>query len=429
MALKIRCNINGKAKGNQRKEAYKEKRRIEKALHACPDVAVEVTTSEDQVKSRCKDWREQQADLIILSGGDGTVKHWLTTNFRENYRRLGNGMMPNEFAHQMNRMSFDPKSGLFLPPIHHKPKGTVNFWADTLCMGGDLDVIAELLTKASRYDDGLFQFKRVYIPVFMLYNKDRPYDLDEIHLGTTYADGFLYNVFWEYYAPKRRGGDSSIASALQVIARSAASIGLDSVLPRDTPLGKMYSERYMDRILTSIRGEVVINDNTTVVGPDEERNVTAIGCMNVNLYGIKPFYKVPSAPEKFVFYSEGQEEKPDELDINDHMFHVMVGKVNPLMVVGQLPNLYLGKETTVEGLTDRLARKLEIRQHRDLKYIIEGSEQSNGKTAVIELAYLQPVALIGYDGNGRKANQTIDRVVRKGLTKAQEKLDDILGRE
>jgi hypothetical protein len=421
MVLKIFVNINGKAKQNRRKGlAEKEERRIKRSFAGYPDIATKITESEGSAKRLCKEYIKHKVDAVIISGGDGTVQYHLTTYFKELYKSFGKGLAPIEFAHRLNRMALDPSTGLVLPAIYHRRKGTVNFYGDTLRMGGDVETIAERVMM--RKEVSLTDFPRTYVPVFMLFPKDDPYNLDDTKLMTTYADGFLDRVFEEYYAPKKKGKDASIANALEVIGRTLASATLDNVLPRDSPQGAIYKERYVDTIMHSITGEVKIDDRV-IVAPDEKRIALSIGAMGVNLYGLKPFYRMPRNPEKFVFFEAGKYEKTEDVNINNQMFQVLVGNPELLSIAKQLPNIYLGTATNVTGLTDTLARRVEIAQDEDLAYIADGSTETNGKNAVIEMAYLQPFVLLDYMPQEPKGSM-LEWIAEKGFQFARRKFAD-----
>lgn len=423
----IRSNVNGKAKKN-RKRPSREEKRIRTELSACQNLDVTVTTAESAVRRMCMDWMREPIDIALLSGGDGIVEFFMTSWFREQYRKYGRKTTPTEFASRMNAMALDPASRVQIPAIHQIPKGTVCYYADILGNTGDLTPFAEQVERAETQGKGIEALKRTYIPVFMIFNTDNPNDLEEIHIGTTYADGFIERVFREYYKPKNHGKDVSLANAVEVIGRTSASVLLDRTLPADSIGGRLYRTRYINNILEAIQGKVTLNENTTIIEEGQERNAIAAGCMGVNLYGLKPFYRVPASPDKFVFYKEGEREKPEELDIKDHMLHVFAGRVDLLDTLGQLPNPYMGKESRIQGITDKLARRIDIDQETPLRYIIDGEERRNGTRATIMMAYLQPFLLPEFQTNDRKKTY-LQRIFYQGMERAQAKIDEILGRE
>ncbi|MFC1741575.1 diacylglycerol kinase family protein [Nanoarchaeota archaeon] len=395
MEIPTAVMANANAKHNRGKKADKEKKSLEKRLSDCGDIRVDVTTEPELVKGLCNEYIRDRIRMIILSGGDGTVQEFMTRHFRQLYREFGKGMLPIDFARVMNSMALDSSSGLILPALYHKRRGTLNFYADTFKMRGDIDDIAEQLLYAKGDKNMSARFKRAYAPVFMLYSKDHPNDLENVQLMTAYADGFLFNVFREYYRPKEKGKDSDIFSAAHVVGRTAASIALDKTLPEDNGLGRFYSDRYKDKILTKNRAKVVV-DGRTVVDEGEETSVMAIGTMGVSLYGLKPFYRLPRTPEKFLFFDRGKQEKPEDVNIDSYMFQLFVGNPDPLDVVKQLGNIYMGTATEVVGIEDILAKRVEKTQDERMSFIADGTPKYNGRSVVMELAYLQPFVMIDH---------------------------------
>ncbi len=408
MPLKIAAIVNANAKQNKSNSAKKEARKLERILDFS-DAKVDLTGKADIVKNLCDDYMKEKTDIVILSGGDGTVQNFLTTFFKQAYKEFGRGQTPIEFARTLNRASLEQATKIHLPKIYHRRRGTVNVYADTLKMTGEMEQVAQNLYETKRFGNKnpTHLFERAYVPILMLYPKDKPDDLESIQLMSLYADASLYRFFEEYYKPKDRGGECSMMTAATIIARCAGSITLSKIVDGISSasafqkLKTAYENRYVDEILASISCEVIIDDATRMT----ERNATAMGTLGASLYGIKPFWRMPSKPQDFSpFYKAGTAERARDFSyekISGKRFQFIGGKPDPFEIVKALPKLYLGNETCISGMEDTLANRVEITQDENLKIIADGSRHSNGKRAVIEVAYLQPFIML--DKNPRLA--------------------------
>ncbi len=399
MTLRIDALENAKAKKNKgKRHSSFEQRRLESIIGTLPHSNVHFTTTEEDVTYLCSKLIQEGTDIAFLSGGDGTVHCFMTEHFKQMFRRYGKGSAPIQFAQALNRMALDPDSRVHLPAIYHRKRGTVNVYADTNRMRGDLETIANNIEHANTYHDkkGIRAFRRAYIPVMMLYDKERPNDLEHVQLMTLYADGLVYNFFQEYYRKKDMGGDSSMLEAVKVIARASLSVGMDKMVPRQGPAAMLYDERYMDRILKELKGKVKA-DNSTVIPEGGIRNATAMGTMGVSLYGIKPFHRMPRRPEGFrTYFPAGQHEIVSLLDPGRHSFHLLTGNPRPEEIVRKIPQLYLGLATGIPCITDRTARRVEIDQTENTRFIADGSRHADGKKVIVETAYLQPFILLDH---------------------------------
>ncbi|MBU2561006.1 MAG: hypothetical protein KKD17_01820 [Nanoarchaeota archaeon] len=398
MVLSIEAIINGKAKQNRGRSVEKELMHLRRTIGILPGSGVQSTATEEEVTAICDKVLMERIMIAFLSGGDGAVHYFMTEYFKQAYRRFGKRKTPIEFARAMNRMALNKRSKLFLPCIYHRPRGTVNVYSDVHRMEGDLEDITANIDAANRIhpEQGTRQFRRVYVPVLMLYDKEHPKDLDHVQLMTLYADGFLYNFFSEYYLPKDRGGSSNMLTALKVVANSSASALLDRVSPRKGIPGTLYSQRYIYRILDEIEGEVTADDRV-IIGRKEKRNALAIGTMGVSLYGLRPFHQMPKSPEEFqAYFKAGEPEKEEALDPAAYSFHLLAGNPDPLDIVWRIPNIYRGRPAGIPGIKDTLAKKVEIEQAKVLEFIADGSRHSDGKRVAIEIAYLQPFILLDH---------------------------------
>jgi len=391
--LKIAALVNGNAKNNRVGRAEKERQMLRRALRSAK---VDITTKADIVQGVCQDYIKEPVDVVMVSGGDGTIQNFMTHYFIENYRKFGKGMTPMEFARRFNRMAMDPASGVCLPAIYHRKKGTVNFYAETMGMKGDVDTIAENTGAAQ----SALEFARVYVPVMMIYSKENPNDLDALQLMTIYGDGFAYNFFEQYYEPKKRGEDSTFFTAAGVIARGSASAALakmmddaSSLLFASTEIShRIYRRRYADVLVPKIRCEVRLDGERL---PNPERTVTAMASMGAKTYGLRISWLLPARAEDFrAYFPPRVAEKPELLDSAEYRIHFMGGDVAPLDLSKTVPSLLLGKKNNTRGVTDRTARRIEIEQDEPLRYIADGSRQINGCSAVFEIAYLQPFILL-----------------------------------
>jgi hypothetical protein len=406
--MKIRAIVNGAAKQNRGKNADTEGKSIESALEGCGDVEVHVTGTADLVDTKSDKFLEDKIDVLIFSGGDGTLENYHTAQFKQAYRRFAKRRQrPIDFARQMNRMARDPSSGLVLPAEYHKPTGTVNGTADTFKMSGNIKRVGHHLRLAKSKHDELktMAFIRLYLPMMMVYPKDRPYDLDHIRILSLYADALLYNFFHEYYKPKDQGGETGITTAMWMIAKCAGSI--TSAKARDTaakmlPILEASAEeeqdtRYINKILTTIDGKVKIDGREVL----QRRSGTAAGTMGVSLYGLKPFWRMPDEPEMFEPYcypllDKGDEQFTEEA-IKRKRFQFICGTPDPIDVVRALPKIFAGQRTGIPGMIDTLASRVEIEQEKNLDFISDGSRSHNGKKVVIEIAYMQPFILLDYE--------------------------------
>ena len=400
MVLNIAAIINKRARRNKDKSRVAEEEALDlrRELGSCGLISVDTTPKPELVTSVCARYIEEGVNVVILSGGDGTVQNFLTHHFKELYRRYRRSMTPIEFAHALNRMALDPTSDVSLPALYHRSRGTVNAYADTLGMRGDLEAIAENLTEAERRHagSGITAFDRVYVPMLLLYSKDEPRDLDKLHVMALYADGSIYNFFEQYYAPKERGEDPSLLTAMRIIARGASSAMLSAAvdawssrLAGSPELGRrFYRERFIEQTIRSTPGTVTVDGHAL---PYPARSVTAIGTMSVSLYGIKPFWRMPRRPVDFGAYFPSQmEEIGSDLDYRGHTFQLFCGDISGMDIAKALHLLYLGRQTGIAGLTDTVARRVEIRQDVPLDVIVDGTRDSVGKSVVVEIAYLQP---------------------------------------
>jgi hypothetical protein len=401
MVFRLAGSVNGKAKKNKGNSIDKEGALLESSFQDL-DARVDVTKEPEEVVDHCRDYIRELIELVILSGGDGTVQNFLTEHFKQMYRHFGRGMTPIHFARVLNSMALDPASGLILPAIYHRRRGTVNVYADTLGMKGNLDTITRNLLMANQlYENkGLAAFRRVYVPIMIRYDANNPNDLDSIQLMTLFADGLTYNIFKEYYAPKEKGRTPSMLTALKVVARASASVTLDKLLPRDSPLGGLYNTRYRDRILEELEGEVKI-DGTTVIEKGEKRNATAIGTMGVNLYGIHPFCVMPSCPKEFkAYFAPGMPATPDALDARQYQFQVLVGNPDLVDIVKSIPRFYQGRPPCITRAIETVAKRVEVdqvfteEQKDQAGCIVDGSRKDSKERFVVEIAYLQPFALL-----------------------------------
>ncbi len=403
MGMTTAVNINCNAKRNRGRGARgREKRSTHRAISHLLDARLDLTTEPKEVTALCDEYTKQRTQIVILSGGDGTIQTFLTENFKHLYRRFAKGNTPIEFAHMMNSMALDPGSDLMIPSIYHKKRGTLNCYADTLGMKGDLERAVENISTAERRYSGAGTraFPRKYLKVLMLYDKDNPNDLDHISLMTLYADGLVYNFFKEYYRPKNeKGKDASMLTAAQIVARAAGSVALDKLMPRDTALGKMFPNRYLDTILRDVEGKVVV-DGETVIGEGDIRKTMAIGTMNASLYGLKPFHRMSGLEEDFrrlgLYFEAFEQETESRLNPREHYFHILVGNPAPADIIKAIPMLLRGKPTEIPDLTDRLAKKVVASNSKNLVYIADGSIEQNGRRGVIEIAYLQPFILLDH---------------------------------
>jgi len=404
MALKIAAIVNRKARRNNKDRAGAEEETLDlkQKLGSCGLVSVDRTSKAELVASVCSKYAQEGVDVVILSGGDGTVQNFLTHQFKELYRRHGGSRTPIEFAHVLNWMALDSASGVSLPALYHRSRGTVNAYADTLGMKGDLEMMAENLTEADRRHagSGITAFDRVYVPMLLLSSKDEPRDIDKLHVMALYADGSVYNFFEQYYAPKERGENPSLLTAMRLITRGVSSAMLSTALDAcsnsltgSPELGRMfYRERFIEQTIRSTPGTIIIDGNAL---PSPTRSVTAIGTMDVSLYGIRPFWRMPHKPVDFGAYfpSMMPETRPD-LDPTGQAFHILCGDVSGMDIAKALHRIYLGRQTNITGLTDITARRVEIRQDVPLDFIADGSRDSIGHSVVVELAYLQPFILL-----------------------------------
>ena len=406
MTLKTAGIVNANAKYNKG-SARKEARTLERILHSC-NSRVDITRSIAQVKKNCGEFIKEGVDIVMLSTGDGGVQTFLDFYFKQLYREFCNGMTPIEFAHNLNPMILDSNSAIPLPAIYHKRKGTLNVYADTLGMKGNAEKISENIHMANHKYDGLGikAFRRVYVPVLMIYSKEKPDDLETMRLMTLYCDGILYNFFQEYYAPREEGRDVNMARALEVIIRASTSSILDFFMPRNTTLGKgLYTERYIDKINREIEGEVKVTvvdedgstEEKTVISKNGKRNITAVGTTCASLYGIKPFHAMPNKPEEFKsYFGPLVQEEPQNLNIEDHTLQILTGNCKPVDLSRAVPPSYFRLPLNVAGMLNTKAKRVEIEQTESLNYIADGSTESNGKSVVIEIAYLQPFILLDH---------------------------------
>jgi diacylglycerol kinase family enzyme len=400
--IKLAAIVNGNARNNKGSSAGKEARKLQKILSHLKGSRVDVTSKSDLVSNLCREYSKEHIDAIILSGGDGTIQNFVTMQFKQLYREHGKGMSPIEFASKLNSTALDPDSEINLPAIHHRKRGTVNVYADTLGMDGNIERILENIEEADFHYPllGKAAFRRVYVPMIMIYPRDKPDDLDMIQLQALYADATLRNFYEQYYLPKKHGGDSNVLTAGKLIARCAYSITVGKILDTaaETLLGSrktsvtVYSDRYIDRIMNVIECSVKIDGREVC----NERTLTAVGTMGVSLYGLKPFWRMPDKPQAFRrSYAPGIKEYAADFadSVQAESMHVLVGKPDTIDLVKELPKVYAGKRTKISGLTDMLAKRLEIEQKEPLKIICDGSRHDNGKSAVVQIAYLQPFIL------------------------------------
>jgi len=397
--LRIAALVNGNAKNNKIGRAEKERQMLQRSLRTAK---VNITTKADIVRAVCQDYVKEPVDIVMVSGGDGTIQNFMTHCFIENYRKFGKGMTPIEFARRFNQMAMDPGSGVCLPAIYHRKKGTVNFYSDTLGMKGEIETIAENLEIAGKYhrELGKTAFARVYVPVIMIYSKENPNDLDALQLMTIYGDGFAYNFFEQYYEPKKKGDDSTFFTAANVITRGSVSAVLAKVMDDATRLlfasaeisRRIYRNRYADVLVPKIRCEVRLDGEKL---PNTERTVTAMASMGAKTYGLRISWLLPGRAEDLrAYFPPRVTENPELMDSADYRIHFMGGDVAPLDLSKTVPSLLLGKKNNARGATDRTARRIEIEQDEPLRYIADGSRQINGCSAVFEIAYLQPFILL-----------------------------------
>jgi len=399
MTLRIAAIVNGTAKGNSLDHAAKERSRLERAFR---NAKVDTTTKADLVHMLCQDYHREKVDVVIVSGGDGTVQNFLVSNFKENYRRFGKGTTPIEFARKLNRMALDPDSGIHLPALYHRKRGSVNYYANALGMKDDLGMIAENCETAEKYFSqlGTRAFPRVYVPIMMIYPKENQKDLDMIELMTSYGDGFAFNYFDQYYEPRKRGEESTFFTAMKVIAKGTASGSLELALDKVSELlfssngfgRSIYPKRYVDFLVPTISCEILLNGNKL---PYTYRTVNIIGTIGTSLYGIKLFWRMPGRAEGFrAYYQPSMFENPEFLDASKYEFHYLGGNPPPVELSKMVPSFFLGKKANAPHVTDTLARRVEIKQEDSLRFICDGSRQTNGNSCVIEIAYLQPFILL-----------------------------------
>jgi diacylglycerol kinase family enzyme len=391
--LKIAALVNGNAKNNRVGQAEKERQMLRRALRSAK---VDITTKADIVRGVCQDYIKEPVDVVMVSGGDGTIQNFMTHYFIENYRKFGKGIAPMEFARRFNRMAMDPGSGVCLPAIYHRKKGTVNFYAETMGMEGDVDTIAEN-TYAAR---SALEFARAYVPVMMIYSKENPNDLDALQLMTLYGDGFAYNFFEQYYEPKKRGEDSTFFTAAGVIARVSVSAALAKVMDDASRLlfasteisRRIYRRRYADVLVPKIRCEVRLDGERL---PNPERTVIAMASMGAKTYGLHISWRLPGRAKDFrAYFPPRVAANPELLNSADYRIHFMGGNPTPVELSKMVPSFFLGKKANARHVTDTTARRVEIKQEDPLRFICDGSRQSNGSSAVIEIAYLQPFILL-----------------------------------
>jgi hypothetical protein len=402
--IKLAAIVNGNARSNKGSSSGKEGRRLGRLLANLKGVRVDVTSKPDLVNNLCREYNKERIDAIILSGGDGTVQNFATMQFKQLYREFGKRMSPIEFAATLNSAALDPDSGINLPAIYHRKRGTVNVYADTLGMEGDIETIVENLQRANALHDniGKAAFRRVYVPMMMLYPKDKPDDLDWIQLQALYADGTLRNFYDHYYKPKNLGGDSNVLTAVKLIARCAFSITAaklmdttsENILGSRSASVTAYTDRFIDRILNSTECSFKVDGREVC----NERTLTAIGTMGVSLYGLRPFWRMPYKPQMFRrSYAPGSRERAEDFGrdaVRAESMHILVGTPDTMELVMSLPLIYAGKKTGISGLADLLGKRVEIEQGEDLKMICDGSRKENGRQAVIKIAYLQPFILL-----------------------------------
>jgi hypothetical protein len=389
--MRIASNANGNARRNK-KEVEKERQILEEILSGCPDSRVEVTKEEEEVPDLCNRYIDDGIEIALLSGGDGTVQEFMTEFFKASYLRFGEDMLPIEFANSFNSMALDPESGLILPDIYHKRRGEVNYYSDTLRMRCKKEQLRENISEAEQ-GEGRLGFRRAYALVLMLYNKDDPKDLKHVRLLTSFADCFLFNIFNHYYIPKDAGGDSTALTAMSVIGRTATSVVMDRLLPRDSLRGKLYQERYQDQILRQVQGEVKV-DGKTVVEMDQKRTLAAMGSMCMSLYGLKPFYRMPGSPDEFLCFPQGVPEDASKINLDEHYFQIFTGSPDALDIVKKFARTYLRIPPNVPGAVDMLASMVEITQSEILKYIADGSREKNGSSCMVAKAMLWPFILL-----------------------------------
>ncbi|MFH1064633.1 MAG: diacylglycerol kinase family protein [Candidatus Woesearchaeota archaeon] len=396
MTLKAASILNKNAKQLKQSRILEEKS-LEWILKGV-GARVDTPKSADSVAEVCREYIQEKIDIVIVSGGDGTVQNFLTHNFRELYKKFNTGgMTPIEFGRVLNNMALDPDTGLVLPAAYHRMKGTVNTYGKTLDMRSDIEIMAENLDDAlHKYSEyGARAFRRIYVPILMIYDPDNQ-DIDNVQLMTLYADSMIYNIFEEYYGPKDQGNAVGPLDSLKIIVRAGVSAILDKMLPRDRSVGKIYKNRYIDRIVQESIGEVKA-DGTTIVGKEYDRNAMAIGTMNANLYGIKPFNKMPRKPKQFnAFFHATAPERKELLNPEDYHFQLLVGNIKLLDVAKRLPNFYLNRSSRIRGVADIMTKRVEINDVEPLRYIGDGGRFLGGRNMVIEIAYLQPFVQLNH---------------------------------
>ena len=390
--LKAAAIINGNAKNNKAGRVDEERQNLRRILR---NAKIDITEKADLVKGVCQDYIRMPVDIVIISGGDGTIQNFMTRLFLESYRKFGKGVTPIEFARKLNLMALDPDSGLHLPAIYHRRRGTVNFYADMLGMKGDIERVAENISAAQ----GMAEFARAYIPILMIYSKENPYDLGAVQLMTLYGDAYGHAFFDEYYESKKKGKDPTFFTAMGIIARTSASAITGSVLDdlSDLAFGSndagraVYSRRYTDHLMPLVKGRFRIDGKDVLF----ERNCSVMATIGTSLYGMKFFWRMPKRAEELSAYFRPRVgERPELLNAAEYGFHCICGNVLPTEYMKALPDFIRGTKTKMKGAHDVIAKRVEIDQEEPLRFITDGSRQINGNGAVIEVAYLQPFILL-----------------------------------
>lgn len=392
MTLKTAYNINPQATRNIGRGKAKE-RGMKNTFRHCESAMVHLAKRPEDVVTFSMNCLKEGVDISIIDSGDGGVAKFMTNYFRQLFRKFGKGMTPPEFARIINSMALDPKSGLYLPAIYHNPEGGVNCYGKTLGMDRDMENVAENIESAEKGECknlGRAAFRRMYVPTIILYPADNPSDLERVHIMTLYADTSVYDFFEKYDDVKDKEGASMI-TAMRMLARCAGSITISTALDMvSEKIGrKAYYERYIDEIIHTTECAMSIDGNPGI----RERSVTAIGTMGVSLYGLKPFWRMPNTPEGFTNYNPGFLEDKNQLGpeaLDRLRFHLLCGKPKPLDIVLALPDIYAGRKTNLEGVIDRLAKRVEITEKEEMEVVVDGSRHTVSDRMVMQIAYMQP---------------------------------------
>ena len=398
-SIKIINPNAGRNKGNgaeRERDSYR---------HILCEGNIHITTEEEMVKDISSDLLENPTSMILTSGGDGTVHKFLREFFLVNYDCFGGGMTLIEFGHQLNRLALDLQSGVNIPCLCPIPRGTVNFLAKLCGINEDKRKIAENLMRARQNPGEVTRvLDVVYIPVLMMYSKERPHDPEHVQLMTVYGDGFTFRSVDEYERFKENWIGPKMGAALKVVAKGSisAAIGLmldkisTSIYGSAEKSRGLYPNRFGDMLAEPIEGEVKVDGRTL---PTDKRTMTLIGTHWMDSQGIKPFWRMPRhAKDMKTYFPAGVPVNPDLLDPKDYTFHSICGNPTAMDIVVGVPWFFSGRQTYMRGIHDVEAKRVEMQKKEPYSIIAGGTRHHElpvGDTIVIEIAYLQPFAMLG----------------------------------